>query len=143
MADEHKLPSALEIFSPDSPDYWFPKFIMGSLLLCLAFACFRLDHPASIFPCGFILSLSLTFLWLTRIKPEAEELKYRRLFEWKSIPYSEIIGCSTFWVWGFIKTKQYRFPFGRVYFPLPRNQKYGHRWDRGIISFIRSKAGLD
>jgi hypothetical protein len=143
MGDEHKFPSALEIFSPGSPDYWFPKFVMGGPLLYFAFDSFRLDHPASIVPCGLILSLSLTFLLLTRIKPEAEEQKYRRLFEWKAIPYSEIIGCSTFWIWGFIKTKQYRFPFGRIYFPLPHDQRYGHRWDKGIISFIRSKAGLD
>ena len=143
MGDGHKFPSALEIFSLDSPDYWFPKFVMGGPLLYFAFDWFRLDHPASIFPCGLILSLSLTFLWLTRIKAEAEELKYRRFFEWKSIPYPEIIRCSTFWLWGFIETKQYRFPFGRIYFPLPRDQKYAHRMDRGVISFIRSKAGLD
>jgi hypothetical protein len=140
MGDEYKFPTALETFSSD---YWFPKFVMGSLLLYPAFDWFRLDHPASIFPCGLMLSFSLTFLWLTRIKPEAEALKYRRLFEWKSIPYSEIIGCSTFWIWGFIKTKQFNFPFGRIYFPLPRDQKYGHRWDKGIISFVRTKARLD
>jgi len=139
MADEYKFPTALETLSAD---YWFPKFVMGGVLLYPAYDSFSVEHPASIFGSILLFSLSFTFLWLTRIKPEAEELKYRRLFQWKSLPYSQIIDCKTSWVWGRIKTKQYNFPFGGIYFVLPRDRKYDYRWDKEIISYIRSKAGL-
>lgn len=140
MTDEYKFPTTLETLSAD---YWFPKFVMGTFLLYAAYVFFSVEHPASIFVCGFAFSLSFTLLWLTRVKPEAEELKYRRLFQWKSLAYSDIIDCKTFWVWGCIKSKQYNFPFGCIYFPLPRDREYDYRWDKGIIAFIRGKAALD
>ena len=139
MANEYKFPTALETFSAD---YWFPKFVMGPALLYSAYIFFNAEHPLSAIAAALPFSLSLTFVWLSRVKRDAETLKYRRLFQWRSLPYSEIIGCSTFWVWGLIKTRHYNFPFGRIYFALPRDRTYDYRWDKGIISFIRSKTGL-
>jgi hypothetical protein len=83
MGDEYKFPTAMETFSSD---YWFPKFVMGSLLLYPACDSFTAEHPGSIFASAFLFWLSVTFMWLTRMKPEAEELKYRRLFQWKWLP---------------------------------------------------------
>ena len=81
-------------------------------------------------------------LSLTRIKPENETLKYRRFFQWRSLPYSEITGCSDFWILEFVRAKQRIFPWGSIWFVIPRNRRDGWRWDFGVISFIRSKAAL-
>src|SRR5260370_153351 len=125
MPEEYKLPTALETVSAD---YWFPKFVMGSVLLYPAYDSFSVERPPSVFISAFLFALSFTMMWLTRVKPEAEILKYRRFSRWKSLQYSEIVGCNAFWVLGLVKTRQYIFPFGRIYFVLPRDRKYDYRW---------------
>jgi predicted ABC-type exoprotein transport system permease subunit len=139
MTEEYKLPSALETMPVD---YWFPKFVISSLLLISVPLFFNEEHPLSAIVCMFLLILSLMFMSLTRIKPEAEVVRYRRFFRWQAIPYTEVIACDTFWILGSIRSKRHIFPWGRIYFVLPRGGQEDYRWDKGIISFMRRKAGL-
>jgi hypothetical protein len=139
MDPEYRLPTALETLSVD---YWFPKFVMSSLLLFCAWSSFDKERPPSGIICALFLAMSLAMILLTRIKPEAEVVKYRRLYQWRPIPYSEISRCGTFWILGFIQTKKRIFTWGRIYFVLPRDRQHDYHWDEEIISFIRNKAGL-
>jgi hypothetical protein len=139
MATEYKPPTALETLSAD---YWFPKFVMSSLLLFATFSFFNREYPLSGIVCVLFLTMSFAMMSLTRIKPEAEVVKYRRFFQWRPIPYSEIPKCGQFWILGFIRAKEYISPWGKIYFMLPRDRQYDYRWDREIITFIRSKASL-
>jgi hypothetical protein len=125
-----------------SADYWFPKFVMSGLLLIMGRSFFDWEHPASIIGCAIPVSMALMMSSLTRVKPEAEELMYRRFFQWKPIDYSEIVECNAFWALGFVRAKQYVFPWGGIYFVLPRDRQHDYRWDRNIVSFIRDKAGI-
>ena len=139
MGKEFKLPTTLETLPAD---YWFPKFVISGLLLISIPLFFDLQNPNSGLACIFILFVSFMMMSLTRVKPETEKLMYRRFFQWKCREYSEIARCNTFWILGYIKAKRYIFPWGRIYFVLPRDTQYDYRWDRNIISFIRDKAGI-
>jgi hypothetical protein len=139
MVEEYKLPTALETVPLD---YWFPKFVISGVLLISAPSFFTRENPPSVFVCAFFLSLSFMLMSLTRVKPELEAVKYRRFFQWKPLQYSEITECGTFWILGFVRSKQYVMPWGRIYFVLPRDRGFDWRWDTGIILFIRNKAGL-
>jgi len=139
MPQEYKFPTALETMPAD---YWFPKFVMSGLLLISIPSFFDMQNPNSGLVCTLILLVSFTMMSLTRVKPEAERLMYRRFFRWKSIDYSEIARCKTFWILGYIKPKQYIFPWGGMYFVLPRHAQNDYRWDKSIIGFIREKAEI-
>ena len=139
MAEDYKLPTALETMPAD---YWWPKFVMSGVCLFVGFNSYNHEHSLSIFVSILFFTLGLAMLSLTRIKPEPESLKYRRFFQWKKLAYSEIEQCAAFWVLGFVRPKHWIFPSGSIWFHLPRDRKYDWRWDHGIISFIRRKAGL-
>ena len=119
MPDEYRLPTETETLSAD---YWFPKFIISTLLFLACPLFLNQERPLSIIVSAILVIGGLLLLSLTRIKPEAEVMKYRRFFHWKSEPYSEITGCSTFWILGLISTKRYIFPLGLVVLP----SKTGH-----------------
>jgi len=139
MAQEYKLPTALETLPSD---YWFPKFVISGLLLISIPLFFDMQNPNSGPASAVIVLVSFMTMSLTRVKPEAERLMYRRFFHWKSIDYAEIERCNTFWILGYIKPKQYIFPWGGMYFALPRDTEGDHRWNKSIIEFIRNKAGI-
>ena len=139
MPQEYKLPTALETLPAD---YWFPKFVISGLLLISVPLFFDIQNPNSGLVCAFILFISLVMMSLTRVKPEAEKLMYRRFFRWKSIDYSDIARCKTFWILGYIKPKQYIFPWGGMCFVLPRDTQYDYRWNKSIIGYICNKAGI-
>ena len=140
MKDACDLPTELETMSVD---YWFPKFVMSTLLLAACPLFLNREHPLS-----FIISAGsavggLLLLSLTRVKPETDVIKYRRFFRWRPKPYSQITGCSAFWILGFISTREYVFPLGLIVFVLPREKKRDYRWDKGIIYFIRKRITAD
>lgn len=139
VKEAYILPTALETLSPD---YWWTKFVMAPICLCLAYGSFSKKLPLSGLVSVIFLALGFLLLSLTRIKPENEAVKYRRFFQWRALSYSEITGCGDFWVLGFVRAKQRIFPWGSIWFVLPRNRRDAWRWDFGVISFIRSKAGL-
>jgi hypothetical protein len=139
MNDEYKFPTALETMPAD---YWFPKYVISSLLLAGTWLSFNVENPNSGLVCAALLLISFMMMSVTRVKPEAGSLMYRRLFRWKPLEYSEISRCGTFWILGYIRAKRYIFPWGGIYFVLPRDAEYDYRWDRSIVSFIRDKAGI-
>jgi hypothetical protein len=120
--------SAIELFAEGVSKCGFKNWGRCQRLLPHAQACARL--------------VSFMTMSLTRVKPEAERLMYRRFFRWKSIDYAEIERCNTFWILGYIKLKQYIFPWGGMYFVLPRDTECDHRRNESIIEFIRNKAGI-
>ena len=140
MPDEYRLPTELETLSAD---YWFPKFIVSPLLFLASPLFLNKERPLSLIISAIFVIGGLLLLSLTRIKPEAEVLKYRRLFRWRSETYSEITGCSTFWILGCISTRRYIFPLGLIVFVLPREKEQDYRWDREIVLFIRNKVRSD
>jgi hypothetical protein len=139
MHDEYKFPTALETMPAD---YWFPKYVMSSLLLACTWIFFNVENPNSGLVCAPLLLLSFMMMSVTRVKPGAESLMYRRLFRWKPLEYPNITGCGTFWILGYVRAKRYIFPWGGIYFVLPRDAEYDYRWDKNIVSFIRGKAGI-
>src|SRR5258708_4759353 len=139
MNDEYRFPTALETMPAD---YWFPKYVMSSLLLACTLLTLNVENPNSGLVCAPLLLVSFMMMSVTRVKLEGESLKYRRLFQWKPLDYSEITRCGTFWILGYIRAKRYIFPWGGIYFVLPRDAEYDYRWDRKIVSFIRGKAGI-
>lgn len=137
MPEEYKLPTDLETMSVD---YWFPKFVMSFLLFFAAPLFLDRERPLSVVVVAIFVTGGFFFLSLTRVKPEADVIKYRRFFQWQPIPYSEISGCSTFWILGFISTRRYIFPLGVIVFVLPRDRENDYRWDKEIVLFLRNKA---
>lgn len=109
MPQPYEYPTALETLSAD---HWWPKFVMGPLLLFVAYGTLNSAYPwSSVVSLGFFLA-ACALMSLTRIKPEPEALKYRRLFRWRPLSYSDIRNCDTFSVFGFIRARPMIFPLG-------------------------------
>jgi hypothetical protein len=104
---------------------------------------FNREHPyASVsISLGFFI-LGFFFLSVARVKPEKEVVKYRRWFRWHAVSYSEIRECGESWVYGYIKLRQYVFPWGTIYFVRPYSSDSLFGWDTEIISTIRRRAQI-
>src|ERR1700726_3629566 len=111
-AKEYSLKSATFGFK-----YWFGLFFCGMGLLL-----FNREHPyASAFISLPFFILGFFFLSVVRVKLEATGVKYRRWFRWRAVSYSEIRDCGESWVYGYIRPRQYAFPWGRIYFIRPQS----------------------
>lgn len=92
--------------------------------------------------CVPFLALGAFFLSVTRIELEGKNVKYRRWIHWHVLPYSEIRDCGEFWVYGYIRPRQFAFPWGRIYFVRPNASDSFFGLDKEMISTIRSKAHI-
>jgi hypothetical protein len=90
---------------------------------------------------GFFV-LGFFFVSVARVKPEKEVVKYRRWLRWRVVSYTEIRECGESWVYGYIRLRQYAFPFGRIYFLRPHSSDSLFGWDKEIISTIRARAQI-
>jgi hypothetical protein len=118
--------------------YWFGLFCCG-----LGLFLFNRQHP---YFKGFVslcfITLGAFFLSVTRIKLEDKEVKYRRWIRWHEVPCSEIRECGESWVYGYIKTSQFAFPWGRIYFVRPNASDSLFGLDKEMISTIRLRANI-
>lgn len=92
--------------------------------------------------CVSFLALGAFFLSVTRIELEGENVKYRRWTRWHVLPCSEIRGCGESWVYGYIRPRQFAFPWGRIYFLRPYASDSFFGLDKKMITTIRSKANI-
>jgi hypothetical protein len=132
-ARETSLNTATLVFK-----YWFGLFFCGFSLLL-----FNRQHPygTGLVCLGFI-ALGVFFLSVTRVRLEGNEVMYRRWIRWRALPYSEIRECGESWVYGYIKTRRFVLPWGRIYFVRPKSSDSLFGLDREIISTIRFKANI-
>ena len=82
---------------------------------------------------------SFFFLTVAQVQPSGDHLRYRRFRKWKTIPYSEIRSCRKNWVFGYLTTTRYLWPWGGLYFTRDQD---GWSWDLKAITEIRRKAKL-
>jgi hypothetical protein len=88
------------------------------------------------------LILGLFFFTVVQIRLERGEAKYRRWFRWRAISYSEIRACGEFWIYGYLRPRQFIFPWGRIYFARPQSADSWFGWDKEVIDTIRSRSHL-
>jgi hypothetical protein len=114
-------------------------------LFCCGFGLFlfNVQHPygTGLVCLGFFV-LGAFFLSVARIKLEGTEVKYRRWLRWHALPYSQIRDCGESWVYGYIRPRQFAFPWGRIYFVRPNASDSLFGLDKEMISAIRSKANI-
>lgn len=132
-ARETSLNTATLVFK-----YWFGVFFCGSSLFL-----FNKQHPygTGVVCLGFFI-LGTFFLSVARVRLEGTVLEYWRWFRWHTVSYSEIRECGEFWVYGYIRPRQYAFPWGSVYFVRPQSSDSFFGWDKEIISTIRARAAI-
>jgi hypothetical protein len=104
---------------------------------------FNREHPyaSGFISVAFFISGAF-FLSVGRVKPEKEVIKYQRWISWRVIAYSEIRDCGVSWVFGYIRLREYVFPWGRLFFVRPHSADSLFGWDKELISTIRSKAHI-
>lgn len=104
---------------------------------------FNREHPdaTGLISLAFLVP-AVFFLSVARVEPGHKELKYRRWFHWRAIPYSEIANCGESWVFGYIGLRYARFPWRRVYFVRANAADSLFGLDKTVISTIRAKANL-
>jgi hypothetical protein len=114
-------------------------FALG--LCAFGLACFNREHPYATGLVSLTFFLAATFfLSVARVRLEGDKIKYQRWLHWHGVRYSEIRECGESWVFGYIRTHKYVFPWGRIYFARPYSSYSLFGWDKEIISTIRSKA---
>ena len=130
---ETSLNNAIFVFK-----YGFGLFFCGIGLFL-----FNGQHPygTGLVCLGFLI-LGAFFLSVTRVRLEGTEVKYRRWLRWHALPYSEIQECGESWVYGYIRPRQFAFPWGRIYFARPNASDSFFGLDQEVISAIRSKAKI-
>lgn len=141
MTKSYQFPSELETVSEG---YWVSKLVLGPGMIYVGIKGFHLAHPilTSLF-CIPLVILGIFFVIITRLKPEAGVLGFRRFFQWQHIGYSEIRDCddNLFLPFiGSIRLKHYVPPFGKIYFWIPIGAD--GRIDKEMIPYIRQRAGL-
>ena len=82
MADEYKLPTALETLDPS---YWGPKFVMSGVLLYVIWDSFSVAYPLRFMVLIPLLFVSFGTMSVTRVKPGKDKLMYRRFFVWRPL----------------------------------------------------------
>ena len=119
------------------------KYGFGLFFFGLGLSLFNGQHPygTGLICLGFFI-LGAFFLSVTRVRLEGTEVKYRRWLRWHALPYSEIQECGEFWVYGYIRPRQFAFPWGRIYFVRPNASDSRFRLYQDMISAIRSKANI-
>lgn len=132
-AREKSLNTAIYVF----------KYGFALALIAFGLASFNRSHPygTGVF-CIFFFVGATFFLSVVRITLEGNEIRYRRWLRSHRVPYSEIRECGEFWVFGYIRPREYAFPWGRIYFARPYSSNSLFGWDNEIISIIRSRASL-
>ena len=132
-AREASLNNALLIF----------KYGFGLGFCAIGWLLFNREHPlgTGIVCLGFFL-LGGFFLSVTRIRLEGTEVKYQRWLRWHALPYSEIQECGESWVFGYIKPRQFAFPWGKIFFVRPNASDSFFGLDKEMISTIRSRANI-
>ena|SRR5882762_2653946 len=118
--------------------YWFGLGFLGTALFV-----FNRAHPLG----SGIISLvllgpGLFFLSVARIKLQGTGVRYLRLFRWHEVPYSEIVDCGEFWVYGYVRCRRFVFPWGRIYFVRSYSTEKLFGWDEEIIASVRSRAHI-
>jgi hypothetical protein len=98
----------------------------------------RFRLPNMLISVPFLVA-SFFFLTIAQVQPSGDHLRYRRFRKWKVIPYSEIRSCRADWIFGYVRTTRYLWPWGGLYFT--RDQR-GWSWDSEAITEIRRKAKL-
>jgi hypothetical protein len=115
------------------------KYGFGFGFCGFGIALFTRAHP---FVSGFITlgfcGLGSFFLTVARVKLEGGEIRYRRLFRWDAIAYSDVRECGEPWVFGYIRPHRYAFPWGSIYFARPNSSDSLFGWDQKIIADISS-----
>jgi len=126
-----------------------PRFVIGSNsfvirrwfpLLCFSAA--FLEFRGS-FWSGLSFALPL-LLWgffsftIAEVRAGEAQLSYRRLFRWRAIAYSEIVGCGIAWMpsVGSLKLRRPLLPWGKLYFVLP-GSGFEFAWRGGQTEFTR------
>jgi hypothetical protein len=132
-ARETSLNNAIFVFK-----YGFGLFFCG-----LGLFLFNGQHPygTGLVCLGFLI-LGAFFLSVTRVGLGDTEVRYRRWLRWHALPYSEIRECGESWVYGYIRPRQFAFPWGRIYFARPNAFDSFFGLDKEVISAIRSKANI-
>jgi hypothetical protein len=114
---------------------------LGFLFVAAGVTLLNKEHPyvSGFLSFGFFISGAF-FLSTRRVQPERNGLKYRTWFRWHTVPYSEIQKCGEAWVYGYVRLRQFTFPWGSIYFvrPTASNSLFG--LDKELISTIRSSA---
>src|SRR5262249_1121249 len=66
-------------------------------------------------------------------------IRYRRLFRWLRVSYDEIVNCGVSWGIGvgYIRLKEFLFPWGKLYFVLDQNEKLLGRGAHPLLRYIR------
>jgi hypothetical protein len=119
------------------------KYGFGFGFCGFGIALFTRAHPlvSSFIALGFC-GLGSFFLTVARVKLEGSDIRYRRLFRWHAIAYSDVRECGESWVFGYIRPRRYAFPWGSIYFARPNSSDSPFGWDQKIIADIRSKSNI-
>jgi hypothetical protein len=119
------------------------KYALGFWFCGVGLFLFNSKHPytSGFISLGFFI-LGLFFLSVVRVKPEKDVVRYRRWFRLHAVSYSEIRECGESWVYGYIRPRQYVFPWGRLYFVRPHSSDSLFGWDKELITAIRSGAQI-
>jgi hypothetical protein len=116
-------------------------FASCGLGLSLPFLSTKHPYIASFIGVGLLI-LGCFFLTIARVRVEGKALQYQRWSRWHSIPYSEIVECGEDGEYGYVKTRQYIFPWGSLYFLRPHSSDSLFGWDKETIKAIRTKANI-
>ena len=119
------------------------KYANGFFFSVFGLFVFNREHPVGtgVVTLGFLL-LGAFFLSVTRVEPCTKELKYRRWFRWRAVPYSEIVDCGESWVYGYIRLRDLHFPSRTIYFVRASASDSLFGLDKTVISTIRARANL-
>lgn len=111
---------------------WFPLLILGGTWLSL-----RGTYAAAVtFGVPMVLWALFNFtaceLWA-----DERDVRYRRFFKWRAIPYSDILRCEVSWrilPMGSLKLRRPVPPWGKIYFVLP-GSGFECAWPGGQTKF--------
>jgi hypothetical protein len=119
------------------------KYYFGLFFCGLSLFLFNKEHPyfTGLLSLGFLV-LGIVFLSVGQVQSQGSALKYRRWFRWHEVPYSEVRECGEAWVYGYVRLRQYVFPWGRVYFVRANSSDSLFGLDTKVITSIRSKANI-
>jgi hypothetical protein len=119
------------------------KYAFGLSFYGMGLLLFNREHryASALISLPFFI-LGFFFLTVARLKVETAGVKYRRWFRWRAVSYSEICDCGESWVYGYIRTRQYVLPWGRIYFVRPHSSDSFFGWDKEVISVVRVKAHI-
>jgi hypothetical protein len=71
-------------------------------------------------------------------------LRYRRLFQWTTIPHGEIVAAGVIWhpLIGYVRLKRPIFPWGRLYFVLDKNLRPNpfRPGDYALLQYLRNET---